>query len=127
MELPKTVRSAVKLAAMRAKLVFDTYNWEWVEADKAGVPSIKDIEEEYIHLAQLAYECTLKINETTAEYPKEGNAACGRLTVTFVDEHWEFGLELGVGYMEESEIAESCAILDMKLANKSELGYTAND
>lgn len=112
---------------MRAKLLFDTYNWTWMQPDKEAIPTIGEIEEEYIELAKHAYEYTEKFDEDTGEKHEEGQSTCGRLTVTYVSERWEFGVELAIGYSDEDEVDESCSTVEIKLANKSELGYVTND
>jgi len=76
MELPPNVIDAITLASCRAKTAFNTYGWKWL----TGIPTISEIQEKYLLLATFAKET--------------GNAMSGRLTVEYVDEHWEFGLLL---------------------------------
>lgn len=119
MEIPKSVRSSIKLASMRAKLLFDTYNWTWGN-DK--VPTISEIEEQYIYLASTA--CDFK-DGTNKQDPSV--CATGRLVVEYLEGSWTFSLELAAGYDDEDGVLDMSSPTTPKLANTSELGYVSNN
>lgn len=102
-ELPKEVKSAITLASVRAKLLFDTYQWKWT----LGVPTVKEIEDLYIRLAM-----DLKIAK---EYEVESTAS-GRLFVSCPDGIWMFQILLADTIDYGSDLAPSA------LANATELG-----
>lgn len=104
-EIQEYVNRSITLAAVRAKLLFDTYQWVWA-SPRVGVPTVREIEEMYLMLAQKAQE--------------EGVVKCGRLVVDYADDIWTFGVELADTSNDEP-IDDSVRSVG-SLANSIELG-----
>ena len=122
MEFPEHLQHAISLASMRAKLLFDTYHWTWLNDHTP--PSVKLIEEVYTHLAESVLQQAIQVeNEQTVNC---GNSMSGRLRVELVDEHWSFGVEVAGAWnfpLEEHEKHKSA----LKVANADQLGLTESD
>jgi hypothetical protein len=102
-ELPKEVKSAITLAAVRAKFLFDTYQWKWT----FGVPTVKEIEDRFIDLTK----DMMLGKENGME-----SAACGRLVVTCPEDVWMFHIIIADTIDADSKLAPKT------LANSTELG-----
>lgn len=98
MDISKDMQNAIQNAAMKAKLLFDTYHWTWGEN---SVPSVKEIVDTYTEMVNEVWEqaCAVVGGET---YGK-GNVMKGRLTCEFVDEEWSFGIMLATTFNDDRE------------------------
>jgi hypothetical protein len=102
MEITKTMRATIQAAAMKAKLLFDSYHWTW--ADNNVPPSVKEIVDVYLEMVDEVWEQAMAVED--GETVGKGNVMKGRLTCEYVDEQWTFGIELAStidGDEEESE------------------------
>lgn len=117
MELSKSLMNTIQVAAIRAKLLFDTYQWKWDE----GVPTTKEIVDDYVILAEEVWKQVIKVEDgKTVGY---GLAKTGRLAAEYSDSHWEFSVELSSsfdGLDDEDNFVSSN--LRRKLANVDQLG-----
>jgi hypothetical protein len=90
MEISKAMRAAIQTAAMRAKLLFDTYKWTW--SDNNAPPTVKEIVETYLDMVNDVWEESMRVED--GETVGNGSVMKGRLTCEYVDEQWTFGIEL---------------------------------
>jgi hypothetical protein len=89
------VQHALQSAVMKAKLLFDTYQWEWATPHTIGgyhVPSAKEIEETYRRLIDDTWAQAIEVVD--GETTNSGNAETGRLRVEYLDDAWTFSIML---------------------------------
>ena len=104
MELSKAVQEAIQSAAMKAKLLFDTYHWTWSFPEGSRVPTVKEIVGTYTMAVDDVWQQAMKVeNGVTVG---KGNMMAGRLTCEFVDEEWSFGIMLSTSRDFEGEDVE---------------------
>ena len=121
MEIPKHLYATIQLAAVRAKLIFDTYGWTWMLEKKP--PTAKEIMETLISMVE---DVLRQANEIVDGKPVgSGNAMTGRLHVEFVDDQWIFSVQIadtfGASNDDESRY-EDPKVAELNLANLAEMG-----
>lgn len=121
MEISKAMKATIQTAAMRAKLLFDTYKWTW--SDNDAPPTVKEIVETYLDMVNSVWEEAMRVE--AGETVGKGSVMKGRLTCEYVDEQWTFGIELATtidGDDVDSDSEEKEGGLEKKkLANSRQL------
>ena len=126
MEISKAMKAAIQTAAMRAKLLFDTYHWTWgSEPQGDRVPSVLEIVNVYAEMVNEVWAEAMKVEN--GETVGTGNAMQGRLTCEYADKQWTFGVELATTIEgddkegSEDEENEDNGLLKRKLANANQM------
>jgi hypothetical protein len=117
LELSKEMKTAIMTGAMKAKLLFDTYHWEWAEG---GVPTAMKIVETYTKMVNDVWEQAMEIED--GEMAGLGSVMTGRLTCEYGDNHWQFGILLATAFDDTGD--EAANEEKPKIANSKELGDT---
>lgn len=121
-ELPKKAKDSITRAAVRAKLLFDTFRWTW--GTEGEPPSVAEIEKFY---AELSKDSRTWQNENK----EEGLTGSGRLWVIYDDNAtedgkgtWSFLVEVSSTREHEKEIIEDLndPSRRLKVANAPALG-----
>ena len=102
MEFSNAMKAADQAAAVKAKLLFDTYHWTWLKSD--APPSVNEIVETYLDMADHVWRQAIQVVD--GETVGSGNAMRGRLTCEFVDEVWSFGVLLSSTFTDEPIVGE---------------------
>lgn len=126
MEQSKAMKAAIQSAAMKAKLLFDTYQWKWGMHPETGeaVPSINEIVTNYNEMVERVLEGAIQVVD--GKTVGKGNMMRGRLTCEFTDEIWSFGVELASTFTDEPMTVFAVEYVEgipkKPLANLSQMG-----